>query len=100
MKYLEFHHYLQIIKDAQKKIDKLTTLLHVEYIDMFDQLVASNVELLESAMNDTDGWISFWCFECDFGRDAADRVTVDEQKIDIGTTEKLYAFIKEQSHEL
>ncbi len=97
MKYLEFHHYLQIIRDTQKKIDKLTTLLHVEYIDMFDQLVASNVELLELAMNDTDGWISFWCFECDFGRDAGGRVTVDEQKVDIGTTEKLYVFIKEQS---
>ncbi len=100
MKYLEFHHYLQIVRDTQRKIDKLTTLLHVEYIDMFDQIIASNIELLELAMEDTNGWVEFWCFECKFGDECAGRITVFDEEIDISTFEKLYNFIKEQSHEL
>ena len=51
------------------------------------------VKLLEESMDDTDGWISWWIYEAEFGNNTsiADSVTLkDDTPFRVRTTHKLY----------
>lgn len=53
------------------------------------------VELLENMFNDKNGWISWWTFERDYGRDvlATDVKDNNGKYIDLTTPEKLYDYL-------
>jgi len=55
------------------------------------------VETLEIALEDTEHWISWWCFEADYGRDTefTASVSYNGEQFDIDTPEKLYDFLVE-----
>ena len=48
------------------------------------------VRSLELAMNDTSKWIQYWLYECDYGRDTKNKVTINGKKVSIKTPEDLY----------
>ncbi len=51
------------------------------------------VELLENMFNDTDT-ISYWLYECNYGRDfKLGNMIVDGEEIDLSTPEKLYDYL-------
>ncbi len=51
------------------------------------------VQLLESMFNDTDT-ISYWLYECNYGRDyEKDMILVDGVDADLTTPEKLYDYL-------
>lgn len=55
------------------------------------------VNLLTEAMNDEDEWISWWLYECNYGKDINDRDFDNESfYIDLSTPEKLYDFLTEE----
>ena len=53
------------------------------------------VELLEMLTNDEDGFIGWWCWEMDYGREVEeDSMTYDDKPIDLRTPEKLYDYLE------
>lgn len=57
------------------------------------------VELLENMFNDKDT-ISYWLYECDYGRDyRLGNMTVDGKDIDLTTPEKLYDYLIKEMEE-
>lgn len=44
---------------------------------------------------DADEWISYFCFELDFGREYLEVTDADRNEIDLSTAEKLYDFLME-----
>ena len=56
------------------------------------------VNLLIEVMNDKDEWISWWLYECDYGKDIEKYAAIgpDNVEIDLSTPEKLYDFLTEE----
>lgn len=53
------------------------------------------VETLELALGDVEHWISWWCFEADYGRDPdfSATVTFNGELYNLDSAEKLYDFL-------
>ena len=59
-----------------------------------EQLV---VDLLELLTNDKDNWISWWCWEIDYGREYTEgSVTYKGEIVDLSTKQKLYALLESE----
>lgn len=87
-------HSLQAVEDFQRGV---LDLLHttapyadmgiMQYPDCSDALLT----VLEDAMEDTEGWITYFCYERDFGRDdTLGDVIIDENPVSFSTAEDLY----------
>lgn len=50
------------------------------------------IETLEIALNDKNHWISWWCYECDFGRCEAS-ITWNGKTYNISSPGRLYDFL-------
>ena len=71
----EFIEYIQSLRtvydfqrgvlDLLQKHDPYADLGIMQYPDCTNELLT----LLEKIMHDTDGWISYYCYEIDFGRE-------------------------------
>lgn len=60
------------------------------------------IETLEIAMNDIDHWISWWCFEADYGRNKSiiDSTMYENGQVkhfDITTADQLYDFLVKEN---
>lgn len=59
------------------------------------------IETLEMAMNDINNWISWWCFEADYGRNKSivDHTVTngDTKHFEITTAEQLYDFLVKEN---
>ena len=53
------------------------------------------IRILEIEMNDKDGWVSYFCYELDFGKDYKDGSVTEKDKsiIDLSTASKLFDFL-------
>ena len=55
------------------------------------------VDLLSALMNDDDGWISWWVWDRNYGRDVApNSIMYRDKHIDVRTPEKLYDFLLQE----
>jgi hypothetical protein len=96
----QFDRYIDLIRKDSDFIDKVTELFNTcFFIENFNSTGIA-IELLEHLMNDTEnGWISYWCWEGNFGRDdIVDSVTeADGTPIPLRTTRELYDFLCENA---
>lgn len=74
--------YLEKIEDAFEFEYQLCELFDAD-ISMHDSVVDALIELLEKVFHDEDGWIDYYIFETDFGKEHR-KITTDE-----GTTIQL-----------
>lgn len=94
LKYEDFHKYLTNVKNTWLEIDRLEEVLTVDWlckISMLDDVLA----LLEDSMHDTDAWISYWCFEQNFGEDWDEHTAseADGTPIIMKTDRQLYDYL-------
>lgn len=80
---------------ADKALDELSVDFHGGISTAFTEWESKFVDLLQVAMNDegNDSWISYWIYECDFGRkhEIADSVRdADGKHIPLRTIDDLY----------
>lgn len=95
---------LQAVEDFQRGVLNLlcTTAPYadmgiMQYPDCSDTLVS----VLEDAMEDDEGWITYFCYECDFGRDhTLGDVTIDENPVPFNTAEDLYNLLNKRRRKL
>lgn len=61
----------------------------------FPTMIDDYIEMLEIVMNDRNHWISWWCFDLEFGAKYRDGCVLDYdgKNIDLSTAEKLYDFL-------
>ena len=87
-------HSLQAVDDFQRGVldllratDPYADMGIMQYPDCSDTLIT----VLEDAMGDTEGWITYFCYECNFGRDSKlGDITIDGKPIPFSTAEDLY----------
>ncbi len=95
---------LQAVEDFQRGVLNLlrTTAPYadmgiMQYPDCSDTLIS----VLEDAMGDDEGWITYFCYERDFGRDhTLGDVTIDGNPIPFSTAEDLYNLLNKQRRKL
>ena len=89
----DFENYInKVIKYYQKDSD-LSDIMEVEGFIMYSsELIDVILNLLEEVMEDKeDQWIQYWCWECDFGKDAENIVhDADGKVIQLTTIKDLY----------
>lgn len=63
-----------------------------------DDAAIKLIETLEIALGDVEHWISWWCFEADYGReeDFAASVTWNGENYNLDTPEALYDFLTQR----
>jgi len=102
MKKQEFIKSMNKIIANEKLIDKLEAVLselspdsHSSPITIFTE---AHLEIMQSAMQDKDNWITYWYWELNKGKEAkADSVTDrDGKKIPIKTLGNLYDLLKSE----
>lgn len=100
----DFVNIIEAIKDADNFMTDIAVVCGkygVEYeggtTDICCKLLSSIVELLTSVFNDTDQWISWWVYDCQYGKVYSTVKTQDADgnwaEEDIDTPEKLYDFL-------
>ena len=99
-KFVEIINRLKNYKELQDKIDELfkdnidnreNDFINAASICIGHESVV--VELLENMFNDKDT-ISWWIYECNYGRDfSLGNLEVDGIEIDLSTAEKLYDYL-------
>jgi len=81
--------YLEKIEDAFEFEYKLSELFEAD-IFIHDSVVDALIELLVKVFHDEDGWIHYYMFETDFGREPR-KITTDEgTTIQLGNVHDLY----------
>ena len=95
---------VQTIWDMKTKISDIVRDYNNKSLDMCEiwmpDLADNVISLLENAIGDKDGWISYWTWELDFGRDYEDGTVTgaDGTDIPLGTLEELWAFLVKEYH--
>jgi hypothetical protein len=96
MTYEQFSKAIESLREFSDFEDKLFGL-GIDLIDcnQVTNLVCSLVRVLEDAFNDSAGWVGFYCWDLDFGRNWEPNVVTDErgQDIPLGTVEDLWNII-------
>ena len=101
LSFAEFEKYIKNLQDY----DDLRTNLSSErfYFEsgIIDDLVGNIVALLEEVMHDKeDGWISYWCWELDFGRKWKPGTITDEGRdIKLQTIADLHVYLLNNMYE-
>lgn len=59
-------------------------------------LESAVVKILEETLNDVDGWVAYWCWDLDFGRDWHEGIVTEADGTDIclETMEDLWDLVK------
>ena len=84
--------------DVQNEMSKLLRSNDIEgygFIPFSSEYETIIVNLLEEYMNDKTHMISYWAFDCDYGREIEEDSVTDAESnnIDISTPEKLYDYL-------
>lgn len=100
-KFVEIIERLRNYDDLQKKIQELfkdnidnqeMDFMNAGSICIGHETIV--VKLLENMFNDRENWISWWLYECNYGRDfSLGDLEVDGVEIDLSTPEKLYDYL-------
>ena len=90
-----FTRALETIESYEEKEQELSELLNTEGFTTFTSEYATLVvDMLEEAFADVDGWISFWLWECNLGKETEGKAFYPNgASIDISSPEKLYALV-------
>lgn len=100
-----FSKTINFLKEREDKVEEINKLFTEEFEDSIfypysrhDRMI---VELLSEAMDDRYGWIEYFLYETDYGRDLEpDSVQeADGTPIDITTPEKLYDLLAYEHEE-
>jgi len=97
---------IKVLRDADDMACRINNIVN-EYRrgDFINGYAFSNddaetklVETLEIALGDVEHWISWWCFEADYGRDPdfAASVTWHGESYNLNTPEALYDFLTQR----
>lgn len=81
--------------DYQNDLNKLFSKHNVDGYLFQPDCTDTTVKLLELIMEDTDGWISYFCWDLDFGRCYEDGMILDEcgSNIKLSTVDDLYKIL-------
>jgi hypothetical protein len=93
LSYNDFEKYIKLIIKYNEKDDQISRIMEVEGFIMYSsELIEGIIDLLGEIMDDKEnGWIDYWCWECDFGEKADDRVSdEDGNPIPLKTIKDLY----------
>lgn len=96
MSYELFKGYVDKIEKVWRSIDNINRVLSENTEDSFLLPFTCQdeaAELLEYIMGDKDGWISYYCFEKNFGREDLGPVTVDGEEYPLRTVKDLYRLL-------
>ena len=95
LSFTEFEKYIKLIKEYEDKDSQISELLDTEgFITYSSPLITALVELLEVLMqDDTDNWIQYWLWECNFG-ETGEAWDADGVIIPMNSIGDLYAFLE------
>lgn len=84
--------------DIQNEMSKLLRSNDIEgcgFIPFSSEYETIIIDLLEESVNDKTHMISYWAFDCDYGREIEEDSVTDAESnnIDISTPEKLYNYL-------
>lgn len=90
--------------DIQSEISRLLRDDDIEgygFIPFSSEYETIIINLLEESMNDKTHMISYWFFDCDYGREIEEDSVTDAESnnIDISTPEKLYDYLIKEYNE-
>lgn len=92
-----FASYMEKIQDCNDWMDELYKLNINLFETPVDDILSNFVDFLAREMHDTNEWISWYCWETDFGRDKnMNQIEVDGETITIDNFKALYEFITEE----
>lgn len=91
VKYKQFESAMKAIKECRSWIDNVykdykITLLGTPIID----IINSYVNYLEASFDDIDGYVSWWIYNCEYGKYSATVVDPDGTERAIKTDKDLY----------
>jgi len=96
-KFVEIVEQLREADDVQKKVRKIFE----KYSQNYDGMNSGEIciiheeivkDLLKNIFDDVEN-ISYYLYECDYGRDTKDRIYINDKPLDISTPEKFYDYL-------
>jgi hypothetical protein len=95
MEYKEFERYINSLKETSDRLDKLSEATDCDiFIDLTGPMFDLIVDLLEKYFGDNDGWISYWLFDLDFGKQyRPGSIKFKDAEVPLKTIEDLYNII-------
>lgn len=97
MKTLPYEEFERIINELRLNHDRLDKIAEaLNWAEAFDLSVCDEVvRLLQYIFKDEDGWLEYWVYERDFGRDWYEGCATESDGTDVNlsTTRKLYDFL-------
>jgi hypothetical protein len=94
LSYMDFKRTIDALCDNYDKLDKIAETLG--WIEAFDlSMSGETTKLLTHIFKDKGGWIDYWVYERNFGRDWYNGCAheADGANIDLSTTKQLYDFL-------
>ena len=98
--FVEIIENLKEVNDFVSETNEKARKLHDSIISDFYNAMSLSIshenivlKLLENMFNDTD-IISWWLYECDFGRKEGTVIYENDKEIDLSTAEKLYDYLE------
>ena len=93
-----FCKYLEIIEKHYKKISKFSDAINIAFDGLVvytldDEITNALIETVELLMGDKEKWTSYFIYDLDFGKRTDLEVTLNDEKVDLYSPEKLYDFI-------
>jgi len=93
MDFLDFENHMNKIKehideskDFNEKLQSLFTSSYV-YCELGDRILNNFIKLLSEVCNDTNEWIDYYVYECEFGKKDL-KVYIGEKDLNVYTEEK------------
>lgn len=93
-----FCKYLEIIEKHYEKTSKFSDAINIAFDGLVvytldDEVTNALIETVELLMGDKEKWTSYFIYDLDFGKRTDLEVTLNDEKVDLYSPEKLYDFI-------
>lgn len=94
--FVSYMNDIKAVNDYQKDLNDLFNKHNIEGYLFQPDCIDTAVKLLELVMEDSDGWISYYCWDLDFGRCYEDGMILDESgcNIKLKTIDDLYRILQ------
>ena len=88
---------IKLFNEVDDKVNDILNKLNDDFMK-FSCMYSVNliVNILEDVFDDTEGWLSYWLWECGFGENTHEKVMIDGKYIELDTIEKLYNFLLDE----
>jgi len=92
MKLKQFKQHIEKIVKAIEKSNEIAKVFGYDgIVNIWDELIDSNVDLLQYHFNDENDWISYWLWDMEQGNEyEAGRIMIEGKDIPLKTIEDLY----------